>query len=196
LEFKASLKQPLTQHVYFPSTQTHILIGQLGIKRNNPDYFTVTVGNYILGGGLLTSRLFNEVRQKRGLVYAVHSQFNTWKEKGPFIIELQTRNSEANNAIKIVNETLTTFVKEGPSQQELLSAKKNLTQGFILRLASNAAIIGQLINIGFYRLPLDYLDTYKDNISSVTDQQIKRVFQDMIHPDSLLTVTVGSTLFQ
>jgi zinc protease len=152
------------------------------------------VGNYVLGGGMLTSRLFDEVREKRGLAYSVYSQFSALKEKGPFIIELQTRNKEVGNAIKVVNNTLDNFVKAGPSPEELLSAKKNLTEGFTLRLATNSAIIGQLINIGYYQLPLNYLDTYKSNILKVSDQQVREVFQKIIHPEQLVTVTVGNNL--
>ncbi|MBA2653584.1 MAG: insulinase family protein [Gammaproteobacteria bacterium] len=192
LDYKTKPDAERNRHIAFPSSQTHVLIGQTGISRKDPSYFPMVVGNYILGGGTLTSRLFDEVREKRGLAYSVRSQFSALRDRGPFIIELQTRNSEANNAIKIVNDTLTKFVQVGPTAQELNSAKKNLTQGFILRLASNSAIISQLVNIGYYQLPLDYLDSYQNNISKVTDQQIKTVFQSLIHPTNLITVTVGN----
>lgn len=180
------------QHIAFPSSQTHVLIGQKGINRNDPNYFSVIVGNYILGGGTLTSRLFDAVREQRGLAYSVHSQFNAFKDKGPFIIELQTRNSQANNAIQIVTKTIKEFVEIGPSDKELMAAKDNLTKGFILRLASNSAITSQLTNIGFYQLPLDYLDTYQRHINEVTNQQVKQVFKQVVRPDQLLTVTVGN----
>lgn len=186
-------QQALQRHISFPSAQTNILMGQIGIKRNDPSYFPATVGNYILGGGLLTSRLFEEVREKRGLAYSVRSQFSSLRERGPFIIELQTRNTEAANAINIVNNTLAKFIAKGPTAEEVISAKKNLTQGFILRLASNSAVIAQLVNIGFYKLPLSYLDTYKANISKVTNQDIKDVFQKIVNPEHLVTVTVGNT---
>lgn len=179
--------------IRFPSTQTHVMIGQVGIDRKDPAYFPVTVGNYILGGGSLTSRLFQEVRDKRGLVYTVHSQFSALKDKGPFVIELQTRNSEALHAIKVVNDTLTRFINAGPSQSEMDSARKNLTQGFIMHMASNTAISAQLMVIGFYQLPLNYLDTYQDNISKVTEKEVKEVFQNIIHPNSLVTITVGNS---
>jgi zinc protease len=179
------------QHIAFPSSQTHVIIGQTGINRANPVYFPIMVGNYILGGSGMTSRLFDEVREKRGLAYSVRSQFSALKDKGPFAIELQTRNSEVNNAIKVVNQTLTRFLTQGPSDTEMLSAKKNLTQGFILRLASNSAIVGQLINIGFYNLPLNYLDTYQSNINNVTGSLVKTVFQRIVQPNNLITVTVG-----
>jgi zinc protease len=191
---KLAEQQPLKKHISFPSSQTNVLMGQVGITRNDPHYFTVVVGNYILGGGALTSRLFDEVREKRGLAYTVRSQFAALKERGPFIIELQTRNSEAGNAIKVVSDTLTQFINSGPSSQELASAKKNLTQGFVLKLASNSAIISQLVNIGYYQLPLNYLDTYVANISKVTDQQVRDVFKNILHFEKMVTVTVGKAM--
>jgi zinc protease len=179
------------QKVAFPSEQTHVLIGQLGIAKNDPAYFALTVGNYILGGGPLTSRLFDQVREKRGLAYSIRSQFVTLKDRGPFIVELQTRNSEVQNAINVASETLNKFITVGPTQRELDLAKKNLTQGFILRLASNSAIVANVTNIGFYHLPLDYLDNYKDKINSVDMNETNRVFRQLISPDKLITVTVG-----
>ncbi len=191
LVFKPFTPNQYRQHVAFPSSQTHVIIGQMGIDRKDPAYFPIMIGNYILGGGGLTSRLFNEVREKRGLAYSVSSQFAALKDKGPFMIELQTRNNEANNAIQVTHKTIDDFISKGPSDIEVSSAKKNLTQGFILRLASNSAIAAQLINIGFYKLPLNYLDTFTSNINNVTDQEIKTVFQKNVHPEHLITVTVG-----
>ncbi len=184
----------IKKHISFPSSQTNVLMGQIGITRSDPDYYTVVVGNYILGGGSLTSRLFDEVREKRGLAYTVRSQFNALKERGPFLIELQTRNSEAKNAINVVSHTLNNFISNGPTNQELAGAKENLAHGFVLKLASNSAIISQLLNIGFYHLSLDYLDTYADNINKVTDQSIKQVFNRIIHPNNLVTITVGKEM--
>jgi zinc protease len=191
LSFASLSQKQIEKHITFPSSQTHILIGQNAISRNDPAYFPLIVGNYVLGGGMLTSRLFDEVREKRGLVYTVRSQFNTLKDKGPFIIELQTRTKEAKNAINVTQNTLKKFMAEGPTARELEAAKKNLAQGFILKLASNSAIISQLIAIGYYHLPFNYLDTYKDNISKVTNNDVKSAFQKTIHPDRLATVTVG-----
>lgn len=179
-------------HVAFPSSQTHVIIGQVGINRNDTAYFPAMVGNYILGGGGLTSRLFDEVREKRGLVYTVHSQFSALMDRGPFAVELQTRNSEAKNAIQVVNQTIINFLANGPSDREVTSAKKNLTQGFILRLASNSAIAAQLVNIGFYKLPLNYLDTYQSSINKVSAQQIQATFNHIIKPNELITITVGN----
>lgn len=183
--------QAITQHIPFDSTQTHILIGYLGIKPTDPNYFSAMVGNTIFGGGTLTSRLFDQVREQRGLAYSVYSQFIPLKERGPFVIELQTRRTEANNAIDLVQKNLRDYIQSGPTMTELTAAKKNLVRGFLLRLAGNRSIIAQLNNIAFYNLPLDYLDTYRDNVNKVTGEQIKTVFRQLIPVDKLVTVTVG-----
>lgn len=192
-----NISQAVQQHIPFESTQTHILIGYLGIKHNDPQYFSAMVGNNILGGGALTSRLFNQVREKRGLAYSVGSQFIPLKEKGPFVIELQTRKNETSNAINVVNNTLREYVQTGPTTNELEMAKKYLTRGFMLKLAGNSAIVAQLNKIGFYQLPLNYLDTYRDNINKVTREQVMSVFKQVSPIDRLVTVTVGyNTLIQ
>jgi zinc protease len=188
-QMTASAKSSI-QHIIYPSTQTHIIIGGLGIKTNDPAYYAASVGDFILGGPL-TSRLFKEVREKRGLVYNVTSKFATMRDKGPFMIELQTRNSQVTNAIAVVNDTLSEYIKQGPTEEELNFAKKYLTQGFILHLASNSAIIAELVNIGFYKLPLDFLDTYKDKILAVRHDQIQQLFQQVANPNHLITITVG-----
>jgi zinc protease len=180
-----------TKKIAFPSEQTHILIGQLGIAKNDPAYYALTVGNYILGGGPLTSRLFDQVREKRGLAYSVRSQFVPLKDRGPFLVELQTRNNEVQNAIKVVDQTLQQFISTGPTENELKLAKKNLTQGFILKLASNSAVMANVINIAFYRMPLNYLDTYKDKINAVNMNDMNHLFRQLISPNKFITVTVG-----
>jgi zinc protease len=178
-------------HVEFPATQTSIRIGQLGIKRDDPDYFPLYVGNYILGGGVLVSRLFTEVREKNGLTYNVSSGFIPMKNTGPFIIGLQTRNQVKTQAIDLTNSILSDFIEKGPSGSELTAAKNNLIGGFPLRIDSNSSIASNLILIGFYNLPLDYLDTYRDNINKVSASDIEKSFKKHIDPKQLITVTVG-----
>lgn len=189
--FTLSNTQAIEQHIPFDSTQTHILIGYLGIKHKDSNYFSALVGNTIFGGGTLTSRLFDQVREKRGLAYSVYSQFVPLKERGPFVIELQTRKEESDNAINVVNKTLRDYIQNGPTQTELDLAKKNMVRGFLLRLAGNSSIIAQLNNIAFYKLPLNYLDTYRDNVNKVTAEQIKDAFKQLLPVNKLITVTVG-----
>lgn len=177
----------------FPSSQTTVRLGQLGIDHKNPNYFPLIVGNYILGGGTLVSRLGTEVREKRGLTYGINSQFVPMFGEGPFIISLSTRNEEAQNAVNITQDTLTRFISNGPEQQELSSAKQYLTGSFPLSLGSNSNIGTLLLRMAFYHLPDDYLDTYVSRINAVTNDQIKQAFQEQVNPQKLLLVKVGQS---
>jgi len=175
----------------FPSSQSHIYAGQPGMQRGDPDYFPLYVGNHVLGGSGLVSILTEEVREKRGLSYSVYSYFLPMHRPGPFMMALQTKNEQAEEALQVMMDTLRKFVGEGPSEEELDAAKRNITGGFPLRIASNAKIAEYLAVIGFYGLPLDYLDTFNDNVNAVTVAQVKDTFQRRVRPDSLVTVILG-----
>jgi zinc protease len=174
-----------------PASQAHILIGAPGIRRGDPDYFALFVGNYILGGGGFESRLTDEVRQKRGLAYSVYSYFAPLLREGPFQIGLQTRGDQAEAAIEVLMQTLRDFVAQGPSEQELDDAKKNLIGGFPLRIDSNRKIHEYLATIGFYDLPLSYLEDFVPNIRKVGVVDIKAAFARHVDPTKLATVVVG-----
>lgn len=184
----------LTHYLYkinYPSQQSTILLGQIGITLNDPDYFPLILGNQILGGGILTSQLFTEVRNKRGLCYGISSRFNTLEAGGPFIIGLQTRKEQASTALSVTQNTLKNFIEKGPSEKELAAAKQALIGSFPLTIANNAAILASLEKIGFYRLPLNYLDTYRNKLNDVDIKQVQNAFQKHIQPKKLLIVTVG-----
>ena len=184
--------KPVEERIPHPATQSHILIGAPGISRTDPDYFTLYVGNYILGGGGFVSRLMNEVREKRGLAYSVYSYFFPLGQPGPFQIGLQTKKDQADEALALVRKTLDKFVAEGPTEDELKAAKQNIIGGFPLRIDSNRKILGYLSVIGFYDLPLNYLDDFTRRVDSVTVSQIKDAFARHIHPDAMATVIVGA----
>jgi zinc protease len=150
------------------------------------------VGNYTLGGGGFVSRLMKEVRDKRGYAYSVFSHFAPLKQTGPFQIGLQTKRSQANDAIKVAREVLDGFVKDGPTEEELTAAKANLTGSFPLRLDSNKKLLDNAAVIGFYGLPLDYLDQYQGRIQAVTVNDIKQAFSRHVRPADLITVTVAA----
>lgn len=187
----AMLNKANRVHIDHPSQQTHILIGQPGIKRGDPDYFALYVGNHILGGGGLVSRLFEEVRNKRGLSYSAYSYFSPMKQAGPFAAGLQTRADQAEEAINVLMDNLRKFIDEGPTEDEMVASKKNITGGFPLRIDSNGKILGYLAAIGMYDLPLDYLETFNSNIEAVTVEQIQQAFQRKLTPDNFVTVLVG-----
>lgn len=174
-----------------PSTQTHVLVGQPGMRVNDPDYFPLYVGNHVLGGSGLVSRLFKEVRDERGLSYSVYSYFSPRRVAGPFSAGLQTRADQADEALKVLREQIAQFIKEGPTAEELEAAKKNITGGFPLRLDSNSDILGYTALIGFYGLPLDFLDTYTAKVQAVTAEQIRDAFSRRLQPAEMTTVMVG-----
>ncbi len=180
------------QNIKHPASQAHILMGAPGVKRGDADYFPLYVGNYILGGGGFVSRLTEEVREKRGLVYSVYSYFMPMSELGPFQIGLQTKKEQAADAMKVVNETLAKYVQNGPTEKELNAAKDNLIGGFPMRIDSNGKILDYLSVIGFYKLPMTYLDDFNKEITKVTTKQIKDAFKRRVKPENFVTVIVGA----
>ncbi len=184
-------KWSLTQLAH-PASQAHIYIGLPAIERGNPDFFPLLVGNYTLGGGGFVSRLMKEVRDKRGYAYSVYSYFAPMRQTGPFQIGLQTKRSQAKDAIKVARKVLDDFLQDGPSDEELAAAQANLTGSFPLRLDSNKKILDNVAVIGFFGLPLDYLDQYQAKVQAVTAAEIKAAFARHIRPENLITVTVAA----
>jgi zinc protease len=185
------LPQAAVQRIAHPAAQAHLLLGLPAIKRGDPDFFPLLVGNYTLGGGGFVSRLMKEVRDKRGFAYSVNSYFLPMAQPGPFQIGLQTKKAQANDALKVAREVLDGFLAEGPSESELQAAKQNLIGSFPLRLDSNKKILDNLSVIGFYGLPLDYLDRYAENIEKVRAVDIKAAFSRHVKPEHVVTVIVA-----
>src|SRR5262249_36409868 len=181
-----------TVRVAFASTQSHVLLGEAALTRDDPDYFPLLVGNYILGGGGFASRLMTEVRSKHGLAYSVYSYFYPYAQRGPLQIGLQTRRDQADEALKRVQDVINDFVARGPPQRELDAAKKSLVGGFPLRIDNNRKVLEQLAVIGFYRLPLDWLDIYPVRLQAVTLDQVRAAFARRVDPGKLAIVVVGA----
>lgn len=177
--------------IAFPAKQTHVRIGMPVLVRNDPDLFPLHVGNYILGGGGLVSRLADEVREKRGYAYSVYSYFQPMREAGPFMLGLEIKNVHKVEALKIVRRVLDEFMAAGPTARELDDAKKHLVGGYPLKLAGNRKIADQVAYIAFYELPLDWLDTFTARIEAVTADQIRDAFRRRVRAGELVTVTVG-----
>lgn len=188
-----ALKEEMDIIVPFPSSQTVLYLGQLGITHHDPDYFPLMVGNYILGGGSLVSRLSQAVREKRGWTYGIYSQFSPMPGKGPFMISFSTKTSHAKDALKVTQDLLSTFINEGPTPQELNAAKAYLSGSFPLSLASNRSIANMLIKIAFYHLPDDFLTSYIEHINAVSIDDIKTSFKKHLTPSKLIQVSVGKT---
>ena len=178
--------------IEYPSAQTHILVGQPGVKRGDSDYFPLYVGNHILGGGGMVSRLFSEIREKRGLSYSAYSYFSPMLFKGPFIAGLQTKTEQADEATSVLLDNIRNYVEKGPTEEELIAAKKNITGGYPLRIDSNSKILNYVVVIGYYKLPFDYLETFNSNVDAVTVDSIKDSFKRRFIPDKLVLVKVGT----
>jgi zinc protease len=180
------------QRIPHPAQQSHILLGAPGMSRTDPDYFVLYVGNYTLGGGGFASRLMDEVREKRGLAYSVYSYFMPMQQAGAFQIGLQTRKDQADEALNLARATLRDFVANGPTEKELKAAKDNIIGGFPLRIDSNKKIVEYLGVIGFYNLPLTYLEDFPGKVEKVTAAQIHDAFRRHIDPERMATVVVGA----
>ena len=188
-----AVKKPLrgTIKIAHPAAQSHIHIGLPAIRRSDADYFPLLVGNYTLGGGGFVSRLMKEVREKRGYAYSVYSYFAPRKLEGPFEIGLQTKREQVPDALKVVDEVLTEYIAKGPTPKELAAAKKNMVDGLALRMDSNAKLLGYLSAIGFYGLPLTYLDDFPAKVKAVTVEQVKAAFARHVKAENLVTVIVA-----
>ena len=178
-------------HIAHPASQSHILLGLPAMRRNDPDYFPMLVGNYVLGGGGFVSRLYLEVREKRGYAYSVYSYFLPLAQEGPFQIGLQTKNEQAEEALARVRLVLGGFLAEGPSAAELKAAKQNLTGGFALRIDSNRKLLEQVALIAYYQMPLTWLDDFTARVEKVSVAEVRAAFARRVPTDSLVTVVVG-----
>ncbi len=180
------------ERIPHPASQSHILVGMPALARNDPDVFALTVGNYVLGGGGFVSRLTREVREKRGLAYSAYSYFNPMAQPGPYMAGLQTRKDQSDEALQVVRDTLTAFLRDGPTEAELSAAKDNLIGGFALRIDNNRKILENIAAIGFYRMPLDYLDTWTAQVARVSVADVRAAFARKLAMDKMVTVVVGS----
>ncbi|KAF1012534.1 MAG: putative zinc protease [Pseudomonas fluorescens] len=188
--------KPGLSHIEFASKQTHLLLAELGIDRADPDYAALSLGNQILGGGGFGTRLMSEVREKRGLTYGVYSGFSPMQVRGPFMINLQTRAEMSEGTLKLVQDVLSDYLRNGPTQKELDDAKRELAGSFPLSTASNADIVGQLGAMGFYNLPLSYLEDFMKQSQALTVEQVKAALNKHLSADRLVIVTAGPTVAQ
>jgi zinc protease len=172
-------------------TQANIMLGNPGIGRDNPDYYAVTVMNYILGGGGFSSRLMHTVREKMGLAYDIHSFFAAYKETGVFQAGVQTKNESANAAIDEIMKQIEKIKTEAVSEQELSEAKAYLTGSFPRRLDTNRKISDFLASIEFYNLGLNYDRKYIEYINSVTKEDVLRVAGKYLDPENGVLVVVA-----
>ncbi|MFQ5960728.1 MAG: M16 family metallopeptidase [Candidatus Methylomirabilales bacterium] len=172
-------------------TQANIVWGHLGIARKNPDYYAISVMNFILGGGGLTSRLMRAIREERGWAYDVHSYFSARLLPGPFVVGLQTKNETAGPAIDEVLREIQRIREGGVTPEELEEAIGYLTGSFPLRIDTNRDVVSFLAAIEFYGLGMDYPQRYPEIIRAVTREDVLRVARKYLHPDRGILVVVG-----
>ncbi|MDJ0880650.1 MAG: pitrilysin family protein [Gammaproteobacteria bacterium] len=185
--------QGKTIRVPFKTTQSHIIQGMPVLTRKDPDYFALYVGNHILGGSGFSSRLMQEIRENRGLVYSVYSFFAPMESHGPFEMALQTSNKQVEEASQLLQQMLEEFIQKGPTDEELEHAQKNITGSFPLKIDSNKKIVDYLSLMGFYDLPLDYLDKFNSNVLAVSNEDIKDAFQRRVKPEQMIRIIVGES---
>lgn len=187
--------KPLTEAkqiiIDYPSAQTHIFVGQPGMKRGDKDYYGLYVANHPFGGSGFSSRLVEVIREERGLAYSVYSYFSPLREKGVFAMGMQTKTEQTQQALTLLNQQLKKYVQEGPEKDELAKSLSNITGGFPLKVDSNGKLLEYIAMIGFYDLPIDALDHFIDNIKSVDVKKVNDVLSRRLHPDKMVTVIVG-----
>ncbi|MBA3071014.1 MAG: insulinase family protein, partial [Nitrospirae bacterium] len=173
-------------------TQATIIIGHLGISRDNPDYYAVSVMNYILGSGGFSSRLMQKIRDELGLAYDVRSFFTTSKEKGLFQAEVQTKNESANTATEEILKQIEKIREEKVSDEELSGAKDYLTGSFPRRLDTSRKIADFLATVEFYNLGLDYAEKYVSFINAVTKEDVQRVAGKYLDAENFVLIVVAN----
>ena len=176
----------------FDSQQAHIVMGMTAIARNNPDYFPLLVGNYVLGGGGFVSRLMSEVREKRGLAYSVFSYFAPGKDTGIFQAGLQTKNDQATLALEVLSSTIAKFIADGPAVSELVAAKSNLVNGYPLRIDNNHKLLDNVSSIAWNDLPIDTMEIWTKQVEAVTLEQVTVAFQKYLAMDRMKIVVLGA----
>jgi zinc protease len=181
-----------TLRLSHPASQAHILMGMPAMARGDKDYFAISVGNYILGGGGFASRLMSEVREKRGMAYSVRSGFTPMQQAGPFQIGLQTHKAQADRAMQVVQQTLDDFLRKGPTPAELKAAKDHLLGSFALNIDTNSKMLATVSVIAYYGLPLDYLETWQAHVAKVNADDVRRAFRRKLDAKQMTVVVVGS----
>lgn len=176
----------------FAGEQAQIMLGMPLITRNDPDYYALVAGNYVLGGGGFDSRLMEVLRNQRGDTYGVYSNLTPERQAGMFTIAYSSRKPAARASLAAAQEVIRQFIAEGPTEEEMAQAKANITGSFPLRFDSNAKLLGYLNLIGVYNLPDDYLEAYPKAVAKLTSADVKAAWQKRVRPEDLNIVVVGA----
>ena len=180
-----------TTVVDFPTPQSTVYFGELGIPRDDPDFFPAFVLNEVIGGGRFTARLMTEVREKRGLTYGIGTYLVNMEHSDMLLGQFSASNDKVAEAIKVVKEEWTRMVKDGVTPEELEATKTYLTGSYPLRFDGNGPIASILVGMQMDAMPIDYVTTRNAKIEAVTAEDIKRVAARLFKPDDLHFVVVG-----
>ncbi len=180
-----------TQVIDLDVPQCTIRFGAPGLKRDDPDFIAAAVGNHILGGGSFTSRLWQEVRETRGLAYSVHSWLQPMPQFGLFMAYTATGNERAQESIDIIKNEVARFAAEGPTEEELHKAKRFLTGSYALRFDTSGKIAGELLAIQIFGQPIDFPVRYPKLVAKLTLADVKRASGRLLGDGKLLTVVAG-----
>jgi len=186
-------KPAAKQRVHHDMDKHQMLIEwvRLGPSRHDDDYITMMVLNHMLGGGGFGSQLMEEIREKRGLTYGVYSYFQPYETNGVYVIRLQTRADQAEEAEVVLKQVLKDLSEGNISQDMLDKSKQNLMGGFAQRMDSNRERVGLLAMMGFYHRPLDYLENWTKSVKSVTLADVLRGAEAYLQPDDWKQIWVG-----
>ena len=176
----------------FAGEQAQIMLGMPLITRNDPDYYALVVGNYVLGSRGFDRRLLDDLRNQRGDTYGVYSNLTPERQAGMFTIAYSSRKPAARASLAAAQEVIRQFIAEGPTEEEMAQAKANITGSFPLRFDSNAKLLGYLNLIGVYNLPEDYLEAYPKAVAKLTAADVKAAWQKRVRPEDLNIVVVGA----
>ena len=175
-----------------PDSQAVIQLTLPLMTHDDPDYYALAVGNYILGGGGFDSRLMQTLRDRHGYTYGVSSDVSPRTRPGPFSISFATEKGNAAAALAAARRVLDDFVANGPTDAELAQAKANLTGSFPLRFDTNAELTGYLTQMGFGKLPADYFERYPAEVAKLSTDDIKNAWQRRLQAGRLNVITVGA----
>lgn len=182
------------QYIPYNSTQAHVTMGHLAIKRNDPDRIALEVANQMFGGNGFNSVLMKELRVKRGYTYGAYSTLTSTAARGLFSLSYATEQNQLMDSIRVSHQALNDFIKKPISNKQLEETKEGMLRSFPMTFSSNANINAQIAAIGFYQLPADYLTQYQKQLSEITPQQLQHAIQKHLHADRLTFVIVANQL--
>ncbi len=182
---------PTSEIIEMDVPQSVAQFGHRGIARKDDDFISAYVLNYIIGGGGFSSRLMEEVREKRGLAYSVHSNLFPYQHGAVFVGNVATKNEAVGQSLEVIEGELKQLAEQGPTADELDSAKSYLTGAYALRFESSSSIASQLLWIQIEDLGIDYVNRRNELVEAVTLDDIRRVAKRLIEADRLITTIVG-----